>query len=237
MGEVTFRRSVKPEGVTGLPSLVGYHDGSKVAFGCSVYIRWRLDEPTGRQIIGRDGEIKEELYFSQLLAAKSKIAKTGKVPRNEMNSLILLSRLLTATLRGLVDKPTSFLIIGDSKCTIQSIEAESKILKDFFNNRCEEWGEHKRHWVTQGIDVEPLHHTASSDNVADLATRGEVSYSQVDENSEWQNGPDYLMYERDSSWPINRDMLKGQDAIPDEEKLVRVYSVVEADRLKFNSIR
>ena len=57
------------------------HDGSKVAFGCSVYIRWRLDEPTGRQIIGRDGEIKEELYFSQLLAAKSKIAKTGKVPK------------------------------------------------------------------------------------------------------------------------------------------------------------
>ena len=113
---------------------------------------------------------------------------TGKVPKSEMNGLLLLARLVTATLPGLVDKPTSFLPILDSRCTIQSVEAEAKTLKDFFNNRCEECDEHRRHWVAQGLEVEPLHHTASADNIADLATRGKVTRELLDETSVWQNG-------------------------------------------------
>ena len=73
-------------------------------------------------------------YHVQLVVAKAKIAKSNKVPRNEIDSLIMLVRLITAVLPGLVDKPTSILIVGDSMCTILSVAAESKILKDFFNN-------------------------------------------------------------------------------------------------------
>ena len=115
-----------------------------------------------------------------MVAAKAKISKTGKVPRSEMKGLLLLARLVTATLPGLVDKPTSFLPILDSRCTIQSVEAEAKTLKDFFNNRCEECDEHRRQWVAQGLEVEPLHHTASADNIADLATRGKVTRELLD---------------------------------------------------------
>ena len=157
-----------------------------------------------------------------MVAAKAKIAKTGKVPRNEINSLVMLARLITATLPGLVDKPESILIIGDSKCTIQSVEAEAKVLKDFFNNRCEEFEEHRRQCTRDEIDVEPLHYTASEDNISDLATRGEVSKKQIDEKSEWQNGPNYLKYDRDASWPISR--VSGHDAIPEEEKIVRIFT-------------
>ena len=102
-------------------------------------------------------------------------------------------------LLGLVDKPSSFLPILDSRCTIQSVEAEAKTLKDFFNNRCEEWDEHRRQWATQGLEVEPIYHTSSTDNIADLATKGKVSKEQLDENSDWQNGPSYLKYDRDRS--------------------------------------
>ena len=224
MGEITFKRSFKPEGVIGDPDLVAYHDGSKVAFACVVYIRWRLSEPT-QEIIGQDGEVKQVTHIAQLVSGKSKVAKTSKVPRNEMNSLVMLGRLVTATLPGLVNKPKSLLVIGDSRCTIQSVEAESKTLKDFFNNRCEEWDEHLRHWAAGGLIVEPLYHTASADNIADIATKGKVSKVQVDKDSVWQNGPSYLLYERDSSWPINRDMLKSQDCIPEDEKIVRVFSL------------
>ena len=73
--------------------------------------------------------------------------------------------------------------------------------------------------------VEPIHYTASANNIADLATRGNVVREQLDEESTWQRGPDYLKYTRDASWPINRDMLSGQDCIPDNEKLVRVFSL------------
>ena len=224
MGEITFPRSFKPEGVIGDPGLVGFADGSKVAFGCALYIRWKLSQPD-KVVVDRDGNRHSVTHVTRLIAGKSKISKTGKVPRNEMNALVLLARLVTATLPGLVDKPTSLLVILDSRCTIQSVEAEAKILKDFFNNRCEEWDEHRRQWVLQGLEVEPLQHTASAENIADIATKGKVIKELVDETSVWQNGPSFLQYERDSTWPINRDMLSGQDSIPDDEKLVRVYTL------------
>ena len=46
---------------------------------------------------------------------KAKIAKSSKVPRNEMDSLVMLARLITAILPGMVEKPSSIMIIGDSK--------------------------------------------------------------------------------------------------------------------------
>ena len=80
--------------------------------------------------------------------------------------------------------------------------------------------------------VDPLHHTASGDNIADLATKGKVHKDQVDVNSEWQDGPSYLSYERDSSWPINRDMLHGHDSIPANERLVKVFHVSSVEHVE-----
>ena len=140
MEEITFPRSFKPEGVIGTPELVGYPDGSKPAFGCALYIRWRLAKPDAdRGVLDKDGIWHPVTHVARLVTAKSKISKTGKVPRNEIYGLLLLARLVTATLPGLVDKPTSLLVILDSRCTIQSVEAEAKTLKVFFHNRCEEW--------------------------------------------------------------------------------------------------
>ena len=120
-------------------------------------------------------------YHVQLVVGKAKIAKSSKVPRNEMDSLVMLARLITAILPGMVEKPSSIMIIGDSKCTIQCVEAESKVLKDFFNNRCEEYDEHAKQWVRDSIDVEPLYYTPSEENASDIATKGEAVRKHVDE--------------------------------------------------------
>ena len=190
-------------------------------------------------VIDADGHSHTVTYTSGILVAKAKVAKIENIPRNEICGLILLARLVTAVLPGLTDKPSSFLPILDSRCTIQSVEAESKILKDYFNNRVEEWDEHRRQWIEDGMVVEPIHYTASANNIADLATRGNVVRDQLDEKSTWQRGPDYLRYTRDDSWPINRDMLSGQDCIPDNEKLVRVFSLrsVDISPCVFDSVR
>ena len=50
----------------------------------------------------------------------------------------------------------------------------------------------------------------------------------MDEQGVWQNDPSYLQYDRDDSWPINRDMLSGQDAIPEDEKLRILARVITA---------
>ena len=95
-----------------------------------MYIRWKLAKPKVEPVKGRQGQSYRLVeYHVQLVVAKAKIASSNKVPRNEIDSLIILARLITATLPGLIFKPTSILIVGDTKCTIQSITAESKILK------------------------------------------------------------------------------------------------------------
>ena len=225
-GTILFPRTIKPSNVVGEPTLVGYADGSKVAFGAVLYIRWKLGgSSTSQSIVGNDNSSYPVTHTAGIIAAKAKVSKIENIPRNEMDGLILLARLVTAVLPGLTDKPISFLPILDSRCTIQSIEAESKTLKDFFNNRCEEYNEHFRHWSDEGLTIEPIHYTTSRDDVADLATRGNVVVQQLDSFSEWQNGPKYLCYTRDSSWPINREMISGQDSIPDVEKILRVYAI------------
>ena len=40
-----------------------------------------------------------------------------------------------------------------------------------------------RSWNSNGLQVEQLHHTASADNIADLATKGKVKKEQVDLHS------------------------------------------------------
>ena len=183
-GTLSFPRSVKPSGTVGSPTLIGYADGSKVAFGAVLYLRWELGNPVQNHVIlDRQGSSHVVTHRAGILTAKAKVAKLENVPRNEICGLVLLARLVTAVLPGLTDKPKSFLPILDSRCTIQSVEAESKILKDFFNNRCEKFDEHRRHWQEEGLVVEPIHYTASAENVADLATKGNVVKKQLEESS------------------------------------------------------
>ena len=176
-GEMKFPRTVKPEGgVTGRSSLVFYADGSKSAFGAPIYTRWKLKNPDpNKTVADLDGNEHIVTYSCRLLAAKAKIAKMENVARNEMEGLLLGARLVTAVLPGLSEKPVSILPILDSRCTIQSVDAKDKILKEFFNNRCEEWGEHERKWESQGITVEQIHHTPGIYNIADLATEEKLN--------------------------------------------------------------
>ena len=41
MGDILLSRSVKPEKTDGLPELIGFRDGSLMAYGCAIYIRWK----------------------------------------------------------------------------------------------------------------------------------------------------------------------------------------------------
>ena len=113
-GTVLFPRTLKPVGVVGRPSLIGYADGSKVAFGAVLYLRWKLDDISSSQSsVGYDSSPHPVAYTAGIIAAKAKVAKIENVPRNEMCGLILLARLVTAVLPGLRDKPEGFIPILD----------------------------------------------------------------------------------------------------------------------------
>ena len=66
-------------------------------------------------------------HTASLLIAKNKIGKEKITPRDEMNGLVVLCRLITAAHDGLAEQPTSITIAGHSTCTILSVETEKKL--------------------------------------------------------------------------------------------------------------
>ena len=41
MGDIALSRSVKPEKTDGLPELIGFGEGSLIAYGFAIYVRWK----------------------------------------------------------------------------------------------------------------------------------------------------------------------------------------------------
>ena len=41
IGDIILDRAVRPHGVEDVPELIGFEDGSLLAYACAVYIRWR----------------------------------------------------------------------------------------------------------------------------------------------------------------------------------------------------
>ena len=76
-----FPRSIWPqEEAVGKPELVVFSDGSIVAFGAVVYVRWKLTSGA---------------WWPALVTSKSKIAQKNRitVPRLELNGAVLAKRL------------------------------------------------------------------------------------------------------------------------------------------------
>ena len=137
------------------------------------------------------------MWIAKILAAKARVTPANGLspPRSELNGLLVLTRLVSACLDGLSRLPDRITLIGDSECTISSVESEEGILAPYFVRRCDEIEEHMNKW-RENIVVDPLYHTPGGLNISDLATRGLAKDKDVDVGSEWQEGPSYLKYER-----------------------------------------
>ena len=79
--EVLFNRGTKPKNAVGRPELVGYWDGSLLAYAALVYIRWLLDtDPSS--------------WSSSLLCAKVRVTLVAGLttPRTELNGAVVLGK-------------------------------------------------------------------------------------------------------------------------------------------------
>ena len=194
-----FPRSTKPKNYSGKPMLIGFFDGSLRAYDANVYVRWELSEPdeNGRR------------YFVQLLCAKAKITPMNgcTIPKSELNGATLLSRLLKAASRAMVDTPETVLPVGDSQCVIASLEMSSSKFKPFFMNRISEIRDNLDQ-IKSVCSVEDFHFIPGKQNPADLATRTDGKLKDIGMGSVWQS-PGFLSEER-KNWPISRDFLKNE---------------------------
>ena len=210
---ITFQRSTRPKNAVGDPELIGYFDGSDDAYAAVVYIRWTLS----------DGS-----YDVNLACAKAKVTPLKRIstPRSELNGAVLLTRLLLFYLRSCTKagvEPKRVWILGDSECTLASMEKTRGALGEYFGNRVGECLDNQskiQEFCGVGFDGE-WWHISSDDNAADQPTRTDSTAEDVAPGSPWQKGRSYL-YKPVESWPIDRNFAdRKESCIPDEEILKR----------------
>ena len=211
MPAITFPRSTKPVNAVKPPWLVGFWDGADPAFAGVIYLRWELS----------DGSVAVNLLTSKARVTAKKGVTT---PRSELNGLVTLCRLVTAVLEGMTESPSKITLAGDSRCTISATECMTNTLAPYFCNRVGEvLDDHIGKWKERddNIEVEDLQYTPGEENPADLSTRGEATYSDVINNSRWQQGPSWLKLPRDQ-WMMNREFIM---TVPETEKRLKVFSI------------
>ena len=188
---------------------MGFWDGGCPASAGCLYGRYKLTKEGRVQTLGDTDMVPT--HSVRLLMAKERVTPTSKGagqlrrsnPRTELRGLLVLARVVTAVLPGLAEAPERISLMGDSECTISSVECDYRVLDTWFRNHVSEIREHMEDWERQGIKVDQLHHWPGPRNIADIATKGKANLEDMMPGSGWQEGPKELRQPR-SVWPASR---------------------------------
>ena len=183
-----------------------------------VYIRWTLDDNS---------------VFVTLVCSKSHVTPLHHIstPRSELNGAVIATRLVLSAVESLSSSniiPERVWLIGDSECTLSSLEKVNCAFGEYFGNRVGEV-------LEQQAKIEKIcpvgyngewWHTESSNNAADRLTRLDSNIADVGPGSEWQLGKAFLKLSP-SQWPITRDFAERRDDfIPQIELLKRFRGII-----------
>ena len=152
-------------------SLHGFCDASKDAYAAVVYLL--IETTAGLHV--------------RFVASKTRVAPVHKqtIPRLELLSALLLSRLVTSVTTSLeselpLSQPTCY---TDSKVTLYWITGSEREWKQFVQNRVSE--------IRKLLPLGTWKHMAGKDNPADLPSRG-LAVTELSVNKLWREGPDWL---------------------------------------------
>ena len=220
--KISFPRTITHDLVIGRPELIVYSDGSNVAFGAIIYIRWVMQEP---------GQ-----YHTALVTSKARVTpRTGlTAPRSELQGLVVATRLTSAVMKALDVKPKRITMLTDSQCSVAACSVNANSLAVFFSNRVieitaarAEWGSARGMEADQEMTIEQeqalegtevvvdhFQHTPGVVNPADWPTRGNLDWEKMQEGEEYQLAPSYVRQDR-STWPVSRDFVTD---VPVEER-------------------
>ena len=181
----TFRRCVKlNRKAVGKPILIICTDGSEDAMCATAHIRWKFE----------DGSVHVLLW-----AAKSRVTPLVKltIPRIEMSASVLGVRLSKAVQESSIWEFEEIVHIIDASCVLATLKNNTTALGEWWGNRIQE--------CLNSTDISQWWHIRSKLNIADLGTRTNATVVDINEQSEWQNGPAWMYLPR-KDWPITQEV-------------------------------
>ncbi|XP_046145664.1 uncharacterized protein LOC123988949 [Osmia bicornis bicornis] len=180
--------------------LHGFCDASQRAYAAAVYLR-----------VEHEGQVR-----TSLVVAKTKVApvKTATIPRLELCGASLLSKLMVRVKEGL-DLPVRMQAWTDSSVCLYWIRGHASQWKPFVAHRVSD--------IQSELPPDFWKYVASSDNPADLATRG-ISPADLLRAELWWQGPSWLS-KSSNQWPA--ECLKKSETTDLEQRKVTVHLAVE----------
>ncbi len=175
------RRLTPSQGKTVFQSLHGFCDASSVAYGAAIYLR----------TVSKDGTTS-----TTLVIAKARVlpVKPITIPRAELLGAHLLARMLSHTSSLLEIPPSQVYAWTDSEIVLYWLPKSPSQLVHFVANRV--------HTIKDLVPPNHWRHVKSSDNPADLASRG-VRAPDLASSSLWWSGPPWLVLPL-HLWPTHK---------------------------------
>ncbi|XP_024890294.1 uncharacterized protein LOC112466438 [Temnothorax curvispinosus] len=196
--------------------LHGFCDASQRAYGACLYVRTK----TG-----------QHKYKSVLLCSKSRVAplKAVSLPRLELSAALLLAQLIDKVKASFSISNANITLWSDSTISLNWISSPSRKWLPFVANRVGE--------IQRLTEPRQWRHVASSDNPADVLSRGMLP-NELTQSHMWWNGPPFLQLP-EQQWPNSEFVLLNE--IPEQRKICAVaapsYPNVIVDLLnKFSNI-
>ena len=202
MEKITVKRYLKPHNAIGDPILILFSDGSNNAYGACAYVRW---------------ELSTREFVSYIILSKNRLApvKRMSIDRIELCGAVLNKRLKTVLQQQCRYKFQRYYHIVDSLIVHAMIHKETYGFNMFAATRVGE--------IQEGTEKNDWYWTESKNNIADWLTRGKRPID-IDVNSGWQAGPDFLKLP-ESEWPITKTPTTLQK-LPETIKVLASINIV-----------
>jgi len=203
LNQLQVPRCVKFNSDPHLCRVHGFCDAGQRAYGACVYVRTQIGSSE---------------YRSELLCSRSRVAplKAISLPRLELSAALLLARLVAKVAESVSLTSVQVSLWSDSTITLNWIASPSRRWSVFVANRVGE--------IQRLTEIETWRHVASSNNPADLLSRG-LSPPDLTDASLWWHGPAFLQ-SREELWPDAKFQHLGDD-VPDLRRVVAAVAVVE----------